>query len=791
MKLLCPIFMSLFLCGILFGQQETPIGERFTVSGYIKDAETGEELIYANVHHKEFDVGTTSNVYGFYSLTLTPGQYTLFFSYLGYETTSQTISLTGNMELNIELPPSSAKLEEVVVKGKAEDEAIEAINMSRFDIEVAQLKKMPALFGEPDLIKTIQTLPGVTSAGEGTSAFFVRGGSADQNLVLIDEAPVYELSHLFGLTSIFNADIIKTAELYKGGVPAKFGGRLSSLLEVTTRDGNSKSFQGSGAIGSLSAKATIEGPIVKDKASFILAGRRSYVDLFMKLNEETKNDAIQFYDLNLKFNLRSNNKNRFFLAGYRGRDIYKFGDDFQMDWGNSTATFRWNHLFNDRLFSNLTLIYSNFDYKLEDKTDVEGFIWKANQQEVSLKEDITYFINPNLTFHAGYHGIYRDFQPGIISPNSENSIFKETTLQKQFALDHGIYAGFEHTVSERLALEYGVRFSFFQNIGSSTIFSYADPQENVEITRTDSTTYGNFETIKNFSNFEPRFSARYKLASNQSLKFSYQRMAQYIHLISNSTVPIPFNTWAPSSPYLDPQISDQVAFGYFRNFEDNMFEFSVEAFYKKAKDITEFADNAQIFFNQDIATEFRQGTLESYGVEFLLRKNKGRLRGFTNYTLSKAEVTVPTVNQNRPFVANHDRRHNFNLALTYELSQKWEVGANFNYGTGRPITLPTGKYEFDAYQLNLYSGRNGYRLPDFHRLDVAFTFNSPKNQDRKVKQTKVFGIYNVYNRKNPFTIYTRVKQDDDGNIIGDGTEKEARLIYLFGILPYASINFTF
>ena len=785
------MLMILLLAGHTLFCQDRPEGERFTVSGYIKDADTSEELIYANVYHKGFDIGTTSNGYGFYSLTLTPGEYTLEYSYLGYETTRKTINLSRDMELNVFLNPDLTQLTEVVVEAEAENEAIESIKMSRFDIEIEQIKKMPALFGEPDLIKTIQTLPGVTSAGEGTSSYYVRGGSADQNLVLIDEAPVYELSHLFGLASVFNADIIKNAELYKGGIPAKYGGRLSSLLEVTTRDGNAKRFSGSGAIGALAAKLTLEGPIIEDKASFIVAGRRSYVDLFMKLNEDTKNDAVQFYDLNAKVNFKPNNKNRFFLAGYRGRDVFKFGNDFQMDWGNSTGTFRWNHLFNDRLFSNLTLIYSNFDYKLEDKTDVEGFVWKANQQELSIKEDITYFISPKITFQAGYHGVYRDFQPGIISPNSDNSIFKETKLAKQFALDHALYASFEHTISDRLALQYGVRFSIFQNVGASTIYQYADPRDNVEIQVLDSTYYTDFENIKTFTNVEPRFSARYKLNPRQSLKFSYQRMAQYVHLISNSTVPIPFNTWAPSSPYLDPQLADQFALGYFQNFKDNMFEFSVEAFYKKATDITDFADNAVIFFNQDLATEFRQGEMESYGVELLLRKNKGRLRGYTNYTLSKAEVTIPTVNKDQPFPANHDRRHNFNLALAYELNQKWELGANFNYGTGRPITLPTGKYAFDNYQLNVFSDRNGYRLPDFHRLDVSVTFDSPKNENRKVKRTKSFGIYNVYNRKNPFTIYTRVRQDDEGNIIGDGTEKEARLVYLFGILPYASINFTF
>lgn len=789
---ICFLLLCLF-CRQTQAQNGThlPEGEQFTVSGYIKDSNSGEELIYANVYHQEFDIGATTNTYGFYSLTLVPGRYTLEFSYLGYETTTKTIELTKDLELNIELAPDMAQLQEVVVEAEAENEAVQTIKMSRFNVEIEQLKKMPALFGEPDLIKTIQTLPGVTSAGEGTSSYFVRGGSADQNLVLIDEAPVYELSHLFGLASVFNHDIIKNAELYKGGIPAKYGGRLSSLLEVTTRDGNTRKFAGSSSIGALAAKLTLEGPIVKDKASFIVAGRRSYVDLFMKLNEETKNDAVKFYDLNLKFNWKANNKDRFFVSGYRGRDIFKFSDDFQMDWGNTTGTFRWNHLFNDRLFSNLTLIYSNFDYKLEDKTEVEGFVWKANQQELSLKEDITFFINPNLTFQAGYHGIYRDFQPGIITPNSSSSIFKETRLDKQFALDHGIYAGMEHHLSDRLSLQYGLRLSVFQNIGASTIYTYANPSDNIEITILDSTQYANFENIKTFVNLEPRFSARYLIDPSQSIKASYQRMAQYVHLISNSTVPIPFNTWAPSSPYLAPQLADQFAVGYFKNFKNNTYEFSVETFYKKATNITAFADNAVIFFNRNLATEFRQGTLESYGIEFLLRKNKGKLRGYTNYTLSKAEATIPTVNFDQPFPANHDRRHNFNLALSYELSPKWTFGGNFTYATGRPLSLPTGKYEFANYQLNQFSSRNGYRLPDFHRLDLSVSFNSPKNAKRNVKITKVFGVYNVYNNKNPFTIYTRVKQNDDGEIIGDGTEKEARLVYLFGILPYASINFTF
>lgn len=779
------------LLGLNAYTQAPSVVEKYTISGYIKDEGSGEELIYANVHEKLLDVGTTTNAYGFYSITLPAGRHSLEFSYLGYETIVKIVDLDQDLSLNVELSNGATNLDEIVVTGEAEDNAIEEVSMSRIGIEVEQLKKLPALLGEPDLIKTIQTMPGVTTAGEGTSSFYVRGGAADQNLVLIDEAPVYELSHLFGLFSVFNADIIKNAELYKGGIPPKFGGRLSSLLEVNTKDGNAKKFEGKGAISSLAAKAMIEGPIIKDKASFIAAGRRSYVDIFMKLNEETKNDAVSFHDFNLKFNLKASNKDRFYLAGYSGRDVFKFGDDFQMDWGNTTGTFRWNHLFNDKLFSNSTLIYSDFNYKLEDKTDVEGFVWKANQQEISFKEDITYFINPNLTLQTGYQGVYRIFQPGIITPNSDASIFKETRLQKQYALDHGLYLGIEQKLSNRLALQYGLRFSIFQNVGPGTINTYENQQDNININILDETQYDRLENIVTFSNIEPRFSARYKLSESQSLKASYQRMAQYIHLISNSTVPIPFNTWAPSSPYLRPQLADQVSLGYFQNFANNTFEFSIETYYKEASDITEFTDNANIFFNPDLATEFRQGDLQAYGAEFFLQKNKGRLRGYASYTWSKAEVTVPTVNQDKAFPANHDRRHNFNLALTYELNNRWEVGTNFTYLTGRPITLPTGKYQFDNYILDFFSERNGYRLADFHRLDFSVTHNPAKNENRKLKRTMVFGVYNAYNRKNPFSIYTRVKQDKEGNIIGDGTEKEARLIYLFGILPYATLNFSF
>jgi len=781
--LLCTLMLGVL--GGLYAQNKA------TLSGYVRNAADGEVLLFANVFVQELQTGTTTNHYGFYSLTLPEGRYTLSISYLGYQSIEKTVNLTGDTELNIDLHEGGQVLQEVVVSGKAADEAVTEVAMSRIDLPIQQIKKLPALFGEPDVIKTIQVLPGVTNAGEGTSAYFVRGGSADQNLVLIDEAPVYDVSHLFGLFSVFNSDIIKSAELYKGGIPAKYGGRLSSLLEVTTKDGNDKKFEGAGGIGLMAARLSLEGPIQKEKASFIVSGRRSYADLIMKEIDDLDGTTVSFYDLNAKVNWRPNNKNRFFIAAYDGRDIWRFSDDFKMGWGNTTATFRWNHLFNEKLFSNTTLVYSDFDYRLEDLDVADGFVWDANQREMSLKEDLTYFVNPNLTLQMGYQGIYRRFSPGTITPNNEESIFKETKLQKLGALDHGLYLGAEHKINDRLSLQYGLRFSIFQNIGAGTVYDYEDRTDNVEVIVKDSTVYGSFENIKTFSNLEPRFNARYRLNSSSSLKFSYQRMAQYIHLLSNSTVPIPFNTWAPSSPHLDPQLADQLALGYFKNFRNNTYEFSVETFYKKAENVTEFADHANVFFNKHLATEFRQGDSESYGLELFIRKVKGPLQGFASYTLSKAIMDVPGINEDQEFVANHDRRHNLNLALTYALSDQWDVGTNFTFSSGRPITLPTGKFQFDNYQVDYYSGRNGYRLPDFHRLDLSVTYNSRKNKDRKFKRSMTAGIYNAYNQQNPYTIYTRKKQDDDGNIIGDGTEKEARLVYLFGIMPYFSWNFQF
>ncbi|OEK04789.1 TonB-dependent receptor [Roseivirga misakiensis] len=774
---------------VLFIFNESRAQDKFTLNGYVRDASSGEELIGVTVLIKETGGGVNTNAYGFYSITLPEGNYTIEYRYIGFQRKSEKVQLNKDVSLNINLEEETVELSEVVVTAEREDANVTNIQMSRNEVNIEQLKKLPALFGEPDVIKTIQMLPGVVSAGEGTSSFFVRGGSADQNLILIDEAPVYDPSHLFGLFSVFNADVIKDSELYKGGIPSRFGGRLSSILEVRTKDGNNKEFGGEAGIGLLASSVMLEGPIKKEESSFIVSARRSYVDL--ALRAANQKNLVYFYDVNAKVNWRANNKNRFFLALYSGRDDFNFDGNFGFDWGNRTATFRWNHLFNDRLFSNTSFIASSFDYGLGSTEQSDGFQWDSNLQEYSLKQDLNYFFNPKLTLDFGYHLTYRKFAPGKIVP-SEESIFKETELQEEFALDHAAYFGLQHQISEKLTFEYGARLSIFQNIGENTVYTYFDKLDNVNPIRIDSVKYGSFENIKTYVNLEPRFSARLLLNNNSSLKASYNRMVQNTHLISSGTVPLPFNTWAPSSTYLKPQTADQVAIGYFKNFGGNAYEFSVESFYKDIQNVTDFADNAQIFFNQDLSTEFRQGTSEAYGLELMLQKNKGKLTGFVAYTLSRVTRNVEGVNLNRTFVANHDRRHNLNVIGTYDFSDKWTFGGSFTYGTGRPITLPSGSYEFSDGQIaDVITERNGFRLPNFHRVDLSATLVPQKNKDRKYETSWVFSLYNVYSRKNPFSIYTRVRLDDDDNVIGDGTEKEARLIYLFPILPSVTFNIKF
>jgi hypothetical protein len=687
------------------------------------------------------------------------------------------------------MPSESTYMEEVVIRDKAEDANVIDVQMSKNTLNMDQVRKLPALFGEVDILKNIQMLPGVITAGEGTSAFYVRGGGADQNLILIDEAPIYDPSHLFGLFSVFNADVIKESELYKGGIPARFGGRLSSILEVRTKDGNNKKTAVSGGIGLLASRLMVEGPIRKDKSSFIVSARRSYVDAFLKM--ANNDNSVYFYDVNAKVNFKANNKNRFFVAFYSGRDQLKFNKgEVGFGWGNTTGTFRWNHLFNERLFLNTSVIASQFDYKLEIKDPVQGIKWVSGLQELSVKNDFSYYLNTNNELTFGYHLTGRRFMPAKVSSNSENSIFKAFELEHMYALDHGLYVSNLQKVSSRLTLDYGLRLSIFQNVGKGNVFLYDDPKDNAKPEPIDTVHYNSLQSIKTYINLEPRLGIRYVLNDAQSVKVSYNRMVQNTHLISAGTVPLPFNTWNPSGYYLKPQIADQVAAGYFRNFHNNMFEFSIETYYKNMQDVTDFADNASTQLNKNLSTEFRQGKSWSYGTEFMVNKKEGKFTGMLSYTWSKTTRKIDGVNLGNSYAANYDRRNVLNISGAYDLNPRWSFGATFTYSTGRPITLPAGKFQYDTYNPDVVSERNGYRLPDFHRLDISATLNAKQNPNKKWRGQWVFSIYNVYNRQNPFTIYTRTSQDKEGKIT-DPNVKEARMVYLFPILPFVTYNFKF
>lgn len=781
-KLLYVIVLLLVFAGV-------SAQEKVTLNGYIRDRASGEELLGAAVYVPALKAGTVTNDYGFYALTVPKGTYEVRFTYMGYGEQVHTLDIEHDQSFNVNMQSDAQMMQEVVIEEVPLDENVVGVQMSRNTIDMNQVKKLPALFGEIDIIKNIQMLPGVISAGEGNSSFFVRGGSADQNLILIDEAPVYDPSHLFGLFSVFNADVIKDAELYKGGIPARFGGRLSSILEVRTKDGNNKDFQVTGGIGTLASRVALEGPLVREKSSFIFSARRSYVDLFLKAAGEE--NSVYFYDINGKVNWKSNNRNRFFAAFYAGRDVFNFDDNFGFQWGNKTGTFRWNHLFNERLFSNTSLILSNFDYKLEVKDAVQGLRWISNLQEFSFKNDLSYSLNLDHELSFGYHLTGRRFSPGEILPNSGGSIFDKVQLQPMYAVDHGLYISDLYHLSDRLTLDYGVRLSIFQNIGPGDVYEYEDPQDNIDIHRTDTLHYKRWQNIVTYVDLSPRLSLRYLVGEGQSVKISYNRMVQNTHLISAGTAPVPFNTWNPSNVYLKPQLADQVAAGYFRNFRDNDYEFSVEGYYKDFTNITDFADNAELFFNEDLSTEYRQGDAWAYGLEFFLARKAGRFTGTASYTWSKTMRRIEGVNHGKQFPANHDRRNVVNLQAAYDLNDKWVLGGAFTYSTGRPLTLPAGKYEYAGYHPDVLTERNAYRLPAFHRLDLSATLNPRRNAGRRWKGQWVFSIYNVYNRKNPFTIYTRVKQDKDGNILGDGSEKEARLIYLFPVLPSVTYNLKF
>lgn len=752
---------------------------KYTISGYVKDEKTGEELIGATVFIKELQtVGTATNAYGFYSITIPYGNYNITAQFIGYEPQSLQITLKQNIKQNFTLTENAIQLREVIVTSERKDQNITKNMMGFEKINIQEIKNIPVIFGEKDILKTIQLLPGVKSVGEGNSGFYVRGGNADQNLILLDEATVYNASHLMGFFSVFNADAVKDVTLYKGGQPAEYGGRLSSVLDIRTKDGNDKIFGVEGGIGLISSRLKIEGPIVKDKGSFTISGRRSYADMFLKLSKDSamRQRKIYFYDLNAKVNYRINGNNRIFLSGYFGKDVLVFGDQMGVDWGNATGTLRWNHLFSEKLFSNTSLIFSNYDYNINTNlAGTDGEII-SRIQDYNFKQDFQYFPNTKNRFKFGFNSIYHKIIPGAITTKSDLSISELNLAHKQ-ALENAVYITHEYKPSEIINFEYGIRLTSFSTLGPGNFYTYNALGETI-----DTATYSKGEFVKSFFNIEPRFAANFILNEKSSLKAAYGRNTQNLHLLSNSTSGNPTDLWIPSSNNVKPEIADQISIGYFRNFKNNMFEFSTEVYYKYLQNQIDYKDGAELRFNENAESLLLFGTGRAYGIEFFLKKKYGRINGWVGYTLAKTEKKTEGINNGAFFPAKQDRTHDISIVGIYELSKKWTISATWVYYTGNAVTFPSGKYEIAGQVVNYYTERNGYRMPDYHRLDLGVTWQ--KNKTEKFESSWNFSLYNAYGRENAYTITFQ----EDPN---DPAKTQAVQTTLFRWIPSITYNFKF
>ncbi len=766
--------------------------EKFSLSGYIKDDENGESLIGATVVKAGTSIGVATNAYGFYSISLPKGTHTIVVSYIGYDNSSFVIDLQKNTTRNIEINSEGTQLSEVEITAEAADKNIKSTEMGVARLDIKQINKIPALFGEVDLVRAIQLLPGVTTMGEGASGFNVRGGNIDQNLILLDEAPVYNSSHLFGFFSVFNPDAVKDVKLIKGGIPAQYGGRVSSILDIRMKEGNSKQLAVKGGIGTVFSRLSIEGPLVKDKVSFIIAGRRSYIDAlvkpFAKKTSPIKNADFYFYDATAKINWKINDKNTVFVSSYFGRDV--FGSSaFKFNWGNATASTRWNHIFNNKLFMNVTAFYSNYDYLLQFKLEQlnQSFNWTSNVINYSTKTDFTYYANNNNTIRFGAQALMYDFRPYDATGQLGSGSSIQFVAQKRYGLENSVYLTNEQKVLPRLTFEYGLRVSMYNYIGSGTAYYFRDTIPNEPLPYDHSKSYSAGQIIKTYITPEPRFSANYVLNNFSSIKMSYNRMAQYLQLISNTAASTPLDVYTISSNNLKPLIADQGSVGYFRNFKENMFETSVEVYYKYMQNQLDYVDNADLFINEHVESQLIQGLGRAYGTEFYIKKSKGVLGGWISYTLSKTERLVRGISNDQWFRSRYDRTNCINSNLNYDITKRWNVSATFVYLTGTPATFPNSKIQIQNLNIpyNTTGTRNNYRIPSYNRLDIGATYNFKQNDIRRYKQSIVISIYNVYNRRNAYSIFFQTKQ-------GDPLQTEAvRFSVIGSIVPAITYNFNF
>jgi len=778
-------FFFIFLSFWCMGQ------EKFTLSGYVKDGSSGESLIGANVYLKETLKGVSTNQYGFYALTLEKGKHVILASFIGYETKEITIDVVKNQRISFELMPQFVTTDVVVISAERQDKNVTSTEMGTVNFEVERIKTLPAFLGEVDIIKTIQLTPGVQSGGEGNTGLYVRGGGPDQNLVLLDEAVVYNAAHLFGFFSVFNADALKNVNLIKGGMPANYGGRLSSVLDISMKDGNNKSYHADGGIGLISSRLTVQGPIQKEKSSFIVSGRRTYIDVLMKpfINKSSplKSSGYYFYDLNAKANYIISDKDRIYLSGYFGRDVFSLNNsesDFKntIAWGNATTSLRWNHLFSEKLFLNTSLIYSDYEFDFSARQTDFDLALRSGINDYNLKLDFNYFPNGLHNIKFGLNYIYH-----IFTPNNASARIRDTDIQlgdkvKLYSHEGAIYINDEVEISERFAVNAGLRYSYFQHIGPFDRYVIGEQNRIV-----DTISYKKNESIKVYNNVEPRFSTRFSLNDKSSLKASYTQNYQYIHLAAVSSVTLPTDIWVPSTDIVKPLFGTQYALGYFQNLFSNKFEGSIEVYYKTMDNLIEFKEGAtpEDNTNNNIDNNFTFGSGESYGVELFINKKLGKLTGWIGYTLAWTDRVFPEINFGNKFPAKYDRRHDLSVVASYDFNDKFNFATIFVYATGNAVTLPIGRYFVEGSIINEYGERNSYRMAPYHRLDISINYLHKKT--KKYESSFNLSVYNVYNRANPYYIYF----DNKGSLETMSFEIKAKQVSLFPVLPSIGWNFKF
>ncbi len=795
-KILGAVLLLLYLNPV-FAQNATT-AKRFTINGYVKDSLTGESIIGATVSVNlpagqttgGQSKGVASNQYGFYSITLDEGVYTIYISHVSYLGKTVSVDLKNNQSLNVDIVSRSSALADVVVYSKRRDGNVKNAQMGKIDLSMNQIRNIPAFLGEVDLLKAIQLLPGVRNAGEGNAGFYVRGGGPDQNLIMLDDAVVYNTGHLFGFFSIFNSDAIKNVSLIKGGMPAQYGGRLSSVVDVTMKDGNINKLQMEGGIGLIASRFSIQGPIKKNKASFIISARRTYVDAlakpFIKKTSSFYGSGYYFYDLNAKMNYRFSEKDRLYISGYFGRDVFDFNNakrNFKTNipWGNSTATIRWNHVFNRRLFSNTTLVYNDYKFRFSAQQENFEIGLYSGIKDGTIKTDFDYYPLPNHKIKFGGLLTYHRFTPNVVTGRQDSIVFKPNNEGLKYAAEAAVYIQDDWEIGEKWKINYGLRWSSFTQIGPYTKY-VRDANGN----KLDSTVYGNFKPVKTYGGLEPRMTIRYAINDETSVKAAVTRNYQYIHLVSNSGNTLPTDLWVPSTYIVKPQISWLYSAGFFKNFTDNKYETSVELYYKDMQNQVEYKEGYTPGLG-DPEDEFVFGKGWSYGAEFLVNKLKGRLTGWLGYTLSWTWRKFADLNGGEKYPTRFDRRHDMSIVANYDATKKWKLGAVFVYGTGNAITLPERFYIINGVLTQEYSKLNQYRMQSYHRMDLSATYTPVPKKKRKVTGYWVFSIYNVYSRLNPYFIYF----DQSGSPTTGDLKVEARQVSLFPILPAVTWNFKF